>query len=134
MMFFPLKNSQSRPQTICTPKVLNRQKFIPKNVFSLMQNLGRLYSVLSPLQSAPFFFDGLKITYLEFSASSRAVLVQITPVLGVLVGVVVTLILIAICIVIFVKIKNKVRWFLALFRALLRDVNRAFCCFLSSVA
>jgi len=44
-----------------------------------------------------------------FAASSRAVLVQITPVLGVLVGVVVTLILIAICIVIFVKIKNKVR-------------------------
>jgi hypothetical protein len=43
------------------------------------------------------------------AASSRAVLVQITPVLGVLVGVVVTLILIAICIVIFVKIKNKVR-------------------------
>lgn len=41
-------------------------------------------------------------------ASSRAVLVQITPVLGVLVGIVVTLILIAICIVIFVKIKNKV--------------------------
>ncbi|XP_070490532.1 uncharacterized protein side-V [Chironomus tepperi] len=41
------------------------------------------------------------------TASSRAVLVQITPVLGVLVGVVVTLILIAICIVIFVKIKNK---------------------------
>ncbi|CRL06332.1 CLUMA_CG019078, isoform A [Clunio marinus] len=41
------------------------------------------------------------------TASSRAVLVQITPVLGVLVGVVMTLLLIAICIVIFVKIKNK---------------------------
>lgn len=51
----------------------------------------------------------MKIIFLEFSASSRAVLVQITPVLGVLVGVVVTLVLIAICIVIFVKIKNKVR-------------------------
>jgi large-conductance mechanosensitive channel len=44
---------------------------------------------------------------LPFPAPSR-VLLQITPVLGVLVGVVVTLILIAICIVIFVKIKNKV--------------------------
>lgn len=62
-----------------------------------------------------FHFTKLKkLTILEFSASSRAVLVQITPVLGVLVGVVVTLILIAICIVIFVKIKNKVRRFVPL--------------------
>lgn len=56
-------------------------------------------------QERKFYFK----FFILFSASSRAVLVQITPVLGVLVGVVVTLILIAICIVIFVKIKNKVR-------------------------
>lgn len=42
-------------------------------------------------------------------ASSRAVLVQITPLLGALVGIVITLILIAICIVIFVRCKNEVR-------------------------
>lgn len=60
-----------------------------------------------------------------FPASSRAVLVQITPVLGVLVGVVVTLILIAVCIVIFVKIKNKVSLpFLSTPRTLLPNVNK----------
>ncbi|CAO1420449.1 unnamed protein product [Diamesa hyperborea] len=41
------------------------------------------------------------------TASSRAVLVQITPLLGALVGIVITLILIAICIVIFVRCKNE---------------------------
>jgi hypothetical protein len=41
------------------------------------------------------------------TASSRAVLVQITPLLGALVGVVVTLLLIAICIIIFVRFKHK---------------------------
>ena len=46
--------------------------------------------------------------YFSGVASSRAVLVQITPLLGALVGVVVTLILIAICIVIFVRFKKKV--------------------------
>jgi hypothetical protein len=51
----------------------------------------------------------IELTISEFSASSRAVLVQITPVLGVLVGIVLTLILLAIFIVIFVKVKNKVR-------------------------
>lgn len=69
------------------------------------------------------------LIFLEFPASSRAVLVQITPVLGVLVGVVVTLILIAICIVIFVKIKNKVRLVFpihTLFHKPLARVNKAF--------
>lgn len=46
--------------------------------------------------------------YVSRLASSRAVLVQITPLLGALVGVVVTLVLIAICIVIFVRFKKKV--------------------------
>lgn len=41
-------------------------------------------------------------------ASSTAVLVQLTPLLGALVGVVATLFLVAICIVIFVKFRSKV--------------------------
>lgn len=42
------------------------------------------------------------------TASSTAVLVQLTPLLGALVGVVATLFLVAICIVIFVKFRSKV--------------------------
>lgn len=66
-----------------------------------------------PFHSNAVFFCLLTelIMFPEFSASSRAVLVQITPVLGVLVGIVLTLILLAVCIVVFVKFKgNKVSW------------------------
>jgi hypothetical protein len=48
------------------------------------------------------------VFYFVIAASSRAVLVQITPLLGALVGVVVTLLLIAVCIIIFVRFKHKV--------------------------
>lgn len=43
------------------------------------------------------------------AASSTAVLVQLTPLLGALVGVVATLFMVAVCIVIFVKFRSKVR-------------------------
>lgn len=42
------------------------------------------------------------------AASSTAVLVELTPLLGALLGVVVTLVLVAVCIVIFVKVRGKV--------------------------
>lgn len=41
------------------------------------------------------------------AASSTAVLVQLTPLLGALVGVIATLILVAICVVIFIKFRSK---------------------------
>lgn len=44
---------------------------------------------------------------LSHSASSTAVLVQLTPLLGALVGVIATLLLVAICIVIFIKFRSK---------------------------
>ena len=43
----------------------------------------------------------------SLSASSTAVLVQLTPLLGALVGVIATLVLVAICIVIFIKFRTK---------------------------
>lgn len=76
--------------------------------FSRNNSIERIFSAQN---LANILVKQKNVIFLEFSASSRAVLVQITPVLGVLVGVVVTLILIAICIVIFVKIKKKVRFF-----------------------
>lgn len=49
------------------------------------------------------------------TASSTAVLIQLTPVLGALIGIVATLFLVAICIVIFVKFRCKVCEFHLLF-------------------
>lgn len=52
------------------------------------------------------FVDWLLLAIL--AASSTAVLVELTPLLGALLGVVVTLVLVAVCIVIFVKVRGKV--------------------------
>lgn len=58
------------------------------------------------MQSNIFLFP-----YFYVTASSTAVLVQLTPLLGALVGVVATLFLVAVCIVIFVKFRSKVNIF-----------------------
>jgi uncharacterized membrane protein len=65
-------------------------------------------------------FNFMSVTFVSFSltlqhtstrpASSRAVLVQLTPLLGAIVGMIVTLILVAVCLIIFVKFK-KVKFY-----------------------
>uniref|UniRef100_A0A182PKC6 Ig-like domain-containing protein n=1 Tax=Anopheles epiroticus TaxID=199890 RepID=A0A182PKC6_9DIPT len=49
----------------------------------------------------------IKITPYNLQAPSKAVLVQLTPLLGALVGAAVTLCLVALCIIVFVKFKTK---------------------------
>lgn len=72
---------------------------VPISSKELESNLSSYFhSILSSIRHTPW----------NNAAPSKAVLVQLTPLLGALVGAAVTLFLVAICVIIFVKFKTKV--------------------------